>query len=62
MEFIDLGEKTKLVSRSIFDSEESLKAVLEMGVLEGITQTWDRLNSLVETLQLVEKQEQKLGR
>ena len=50
MEFIDLGEKTKLVSRSIFDSEESLKTVMDMGVLEGITQTWDRLNSLVESL------------
>ncbi|EHB62514.1 MULTISPECIES: SRPBCC domain-containing protein [Paenibacillus] len=50
MEFLDLGGETKLVSRSVFDSEESLQAVLDMGLLEGITQTWDRLNELVETL------------
>ncbi len=50
MEFIDLRVETKLVSRSVFDSKESLQAVLDMGLLEGITQTWDRLNELVETL------------
>ncbi|WP_145945323.1 SRPBCC domain-containing protein, partial [Paenibacillus sp. IHBB 10380] len=34
MEFLDLGGETKLVSRSVFDSEESLQAVLDMGLLE----------------------------
>lgn len=43
MEFIDLGGKTKLVSRSEYVSAESLKNVMDMGVLAGITQTWDRL-------------------
>jgi len=50
-EFIDLGNKTKLVSRSEFDSENSLQTVLDMGVIEGITQTWDRLNDLVISLE-----------
>ncbi|KMZ40550.1 MULTISPECIES: SRPBCC domain-containing protein [Bacillales] len=43
MEFIDLGGKTKLVSRSEYVSAEALKTVMDMGMLEGITQTWDRL-------------------
>jgi uncharacterized protein YndB with AHSA1/START domain len=43
VEFIDLGGKTKIVSRSEYVSAEALKTVMEMGMLEGITQTWDRL-------------------
>ncbi|WP_188068576.1 SRPBCC domain-containing protein [Brevibacillus brevis] len=43
MEFIDLGGKTKLVNRSEYVSAEALKTVMDMGMLEGITQTWDRL-------------------
>ncbi len=43
MEFIDLGGKTKLVSRGEYVSAEALKTVMDMGMLEGITQTWDRL-------------------
>lgn len=50
LEFIDLGNQTKLISRSEFDSANSLQAVLEMGLLEGIKQTWDKLNALVENL------------
>ncbi|XID94477.1 SRPBCC domain-containing protein [Paenibacillaceae bacterium WGS1546] len=43
MEFIDLGGKTKLISRSEYVSAETLQRVMDMGALEGITQTWDRL-------------------
>ncbi|GJM72809.1 ATPase [Paenibacillus macerans] len=43
MEFIDLGGKTKLVSRSEYVSAEALKTVMDMGMLQGITETWDRL-------------------
>lgn len=39
------GGKTRLISRAYFDSEESLKQVMEMGMAEGITQTWDRLEA-----------------
>jgi len=34
---------TKLVSRTLYDSEESLKTVVEMGMEHGIRETWDRL-------------------
>ena len=43
MEFIDLGGKTKLVSRSEYVSAEALKSVMDMGMLDGITETYDRL-------------------
>jgi uncharacterized protein YndB with AHSA1/START domain len=50
MEFIDLGEKTKLISRSEYVSSEALKTVMDMGMLQGITETWDRLEEQVELL------------
>jgi uncharacterized protein YndB with AHSA1/START domain len=43
MAFIDLGGRTKLVSRSEYVSAEALKTVMDMGMLQGITETWDRL-------------------
>lgn len=43
LEFIDLGGKTRLVSRSEYISAEALKTVMDMGMLQGITETWDRL-------------------
>lgn len=43
MDFIDQGGKTKLVSRSEYVSAEALKTVMDMGMLQGITETWDRL-------------------
>ncbi len=43
MEFIDLDGKTKLVSRSEYVSAEALKSVMDMGMLQGISETWDRL-------------------
>lgn len=50
LDFIDLGGKTKLVSRSEYVTAEALKSVMDMGMLEGITQTWDRLSELLESL------------
>ncbi|MFC3772512.1 SRPBCC domain-containing protein [Paenibacillus sp. GCM10012303] len=43
VEFIDLGGKTKLVNRSEYVSAEALQSVMDMGMLQGITETWDRL-------------------
>lgn len=48
MQFIDLGGKTKVVSRSQYVSEEALKTVMDMGMLQGITETWDRLEERLE--------------
>jgi len=41
--FTDLGGKTKLVSRSEYATPEALETVLDMGMMKGITETWDRL-------------------
>jgi uncharacterized protein YndB with AHSA1/START domain len=43
IDFIDLGAKTKIISRSAYVSAESLQKVMDMGMLQGITETWDRL-------------------
>ncbi|MGG1556092.1 SRPBCC domain-containing protein [Paenibacillus ferrarius] len=44
LEFIDLGNgTTKLVNRGLYASAESLKTVIDMGMMQGITETWDRL-------------------
>lgn len=48
MEFMDLGGRTKLVSRSEYVSPEALRTVLDMGVLQGITETWDRLEERLD--------------
>lgn len=41
--FEDLGGATRVVSRSTYATPEALKAVLDMGMLQGISETWDRL-------------------
>lgn len=48
--FIEQDGKTKLISRSEYASAESLQAVLDMGVLEGVTETWGKLANVVEEL------------
>lgn len=50
IELIDLGGKTKLVSRGEYVSAEALKSVMEMGMLAGITETWDRLEEHLNTV------------
>jgi uncharacterized protein YndB with AHSA1/START domain len=41
------GDKTRVVSRNVYATEEALKQVLEMGVEAGIGETWDRLEAYV---------------
>lgn len=50
LEFVDLGGKTKLINRAEYVSAEALKTVMDMGMLQGITETWDRLNEYVQLL------------
>ncbi|NHN31460.1 SRPBCC family protein [Paenibacillus agricola] len=50
MEFIDLGDKTKLISYAEYASAEALKTVMDMGMLEGATETWDRLKELMNAV------------
>lgn len=44
VEFADEGGKTRVTSTTVFPSGEALMQILEMGAVEGITQTWDRLD------------------
>ncbi len=45
VEFAEHEGKTKLTSRTQFSSSEDLKAIVDMGVVQGITETWDRLEA-----------------
>lgn len=43
LEFIDLDGKTKLISRAQYKTKEELQSILDMGAIEGATQTWEQL-------------------
>jgi uncharacterized protein YndB with AHSA1/START domain len=47
MQFIEEEGRTKIISTTTFESEDALKAVMDMGMLQGITETWDRLEEVV---------------
>ncbi|HET8985671.1 MAG TPA: SRPBCC domain-containing protein [Trueperaceae bacterium] len=49
-EFIEVGGRTKVISRSSYATPEQVKTVLDMGMLEGVTQTWDRLAEHLATV------------
>lgn len=51
MTFIEQDGKTKLISRTKYATAELLKSVLDMGVLIGVSQTWDKLADLLNGLQ-----------
>lgn len=43
--FEDVAGKTRITSETVFGSKEELETVLNMGMEEGITQTWDKLEA-----------------
>lgn len=45
LEFIEIDGQTKLVNRSTYVSAEALQTVMDMGMLQGITETWNRLEA-----------------
>lgn len=51
VEFFGENGKTRLVSNSMFDSEEALKKVMEMGVVEGMSSSMDRLDEYLVKIQ-----------
>jgi uncharacterized protein YndB with AHSA1/START domain len=51
MLFEEQEGKTKLVCRSRYASQEALKAVLDMGMEQGITETWDRFDEYLQSIQ-----------
>ena len=48
MKFEEVAEGTKIISICDMGSEEALKQLVDMGMIEGLTQTWDRLEELCE--------------
>ncbi|MFC5468089.1 SRPBCC domain-containing protein [Cohnella suwonensis] len=50
MTFEPFEGKTKLVSRAVYESAEALKKVIEMGMEQGITETWDRLEEHLQAV------------
>ena len=49
--FEDVDGGTNVISRSIYGTEDALKTVMDMGMLQGITETWDRLAEHLTTRQ-----------
>lgn len=47
VDFVDLDGRTKLIDTTAYGSIEDLEKVVAMGMLEGVSQTWDRLDSLL---------------
>ncbi|ADV68217.1 SRPBCC domain-containing protein [Deinococcus maricopensis] len=41
--FDDVDGRTRVTNRAEYDTEAALQTVLDMGMLQGITETWDRL-------------------
>lgn len=50
VEFIDQGTTTKLVSRSKYATAEALKTVTDMGMLQGVAETWDWLEERIQAV------------
>ncbi|WP_216323312.1 SRPBCC domain-containing protein [Deinococcus aestuarii] len=46
--FEEVEGGTRVTNRAAYDSEEALKTVMDMGMLQGITETWDRLAEHLE--------------
>ncbi len=47
-EFVEEENGTLLVSRTVFDSEEDLRKVTDMGAVEGTMESFDRLEHYLE--------------
>ena len=50
VEFTEEAGGTKVTSRVEFTSAEDLESVLAMGLVQGLNETWDRLESYLATM------------
>lgn len=48
MSFTEEDGKTKLVTRGVVESKEQLEQLVNMGMIEGLTSTMDKLETFVE--------------
>ena len=51
LQFVEFEGKTKVINHATYDSAEALKTVLDMGMEQGITETWDRLEEYLQNVQ-----------
>jgi uncharacterized protein YndB with AHSA1/START domain len=49
IEFADLGGKTRISARTEFATREQMQSILDMGVVQGLTETWDRLEEYLSS-------------
>ncbi|WP_046173493.1 SRPBCC domain-containing protein [Domibacillus indicus] len=48
--FEEMEGKTKLINRAEYASQEALQSVLDMGIEQGINETWDRLEEHLDSM------------
>ncbi|RXZ02826.1 SRPBCC domain-containing protein [Fictibacillus sp. S7] len=48
MEFVEQNDKTNVITRTTFATEEALQQVKEMGIIEGVTSQYERLDEFLE--------------
>jgi uncharacterized protein YndB with AHSA1/START domain len=48
--FLEYEGQTKLISHAQYATDEALKTVLDMGMLEGMSSTWDNLEDYLEEI------------
>ena len=48
--FLALEDKTNLICRTQFVSEEALQKILDMGVVAGLTESWDCLDEHLQSI------------
>ncbi|MFB5760442.1 SRPBCC domain-containing protein [Paenibacillus medicaginis] len=48
--FIEQDGKTKVVNRAVYASADAVKTVIDMGMEQGLTETWDRLAEYVVSI------------
>ncbi|GIP17914.1 ATPase [Paenibacillus montaniterrae] len=51
LQFVEFEGKTKLINQATYASAEALQQVLDMGMEQGITETWDRLEGHLQSAQ-----------
>lgn len=51
LQFVEFEGKTKLINQGTYASADAMQQVLDMGMEQGITETWDRLEEHLQNAQ-----------
>ena len=49
--FADVDGKTEVTNHTLFESADQLQAIIDMGMEQGLAETWDRLEEYVKQIQ-----------